>query len=100
GGAILRDQAYPETGWCLGTRWGAVLHEAMSRFEELFRTVDRPVGDHFPPDRRGKLFPGVLAQSQRLRPWVAGQPAPRGGRYLLIGVVTWSGYDMALLDRI
>jgi hypothetical protein len=72
----------------------------MSQFEALFRTTDRPVGDHFPPDRRGELFPGVLAQSQRLHSWVAGQPIRPAGRYLLIGVVTWSGYDMKLLDRI
>jgi hypothetical protein len=72
----------------------------MSLFQELFQNVDPPVGDQFHPDRRSELFPACIARSRRLRLFVRGQPIPSSGRYLLIGIVTWSGYDMRLLDRI
>ncbi len=77
-----------------------VLHEAMSLFQELFRNVDPPSGDTFPPDRQSERFPATVARSRRLHLFVRGQPASSTGRYLLIGIATWSDYDMKLLDRV
>ncbi len=67
-------------------------------FHDLFRVPTRGK-DPFAPDRRGDLFPGVVAESRRLHLWEPGDPIPAGDR-LLVGVVTWSGYDMNLLDLI
>jgi hypothetical protein len=72
----------------------------MSDFAELFQSVERPVGDHFPPDSRGQRFPDIVSSSRRFHLFVRGQSIPTSGRVLIVGVVTWSGYDMKLLDRI
>ena len=71
----------------------------MSRFFDLFRY-------HTPPPR-GRSTPttgpccsrmgGEVATTEVLGP---GDPVPGVGRFLLIGVATWSGYDMKLLDAL
>lgn len=71
----------------------------MNTFHDLFRQPTRRVGDAFPPDRRRELFPGFVERSPKLR-LRTGQAIPASGAWLLIGVVTWSGYDMNLLDLI
>ena len=78
----------------------AVLHEAMNTFHDLFRQPTRRVGDLFLPDRRRALFPGFVERSPKLHLWSSDQPIPEQGPRLLIGVATWSGYDMNLLDLI
>jgi hypothetical protein len=72
----------------------------MNAFQDLFRKVDRPVGNTFPPDRRGEFFPDTVDRSRQLRLHKCGEPIPTTGAYLLIGVATWSDYDMKLLDLI
>jgi hypothetical protein len=71
----------------------------MNTFHDLFRQPTRRVGGTFPPDRRGELFPGFVARSPKLRLFT-GQPDAASVTRLLIGVATWSGYDMNLLDLI
>jgi hypothetical protein len=45
------------------------------------------------------LFPAAVAHSP-LRLWAPGDPVPARGDRLLIGIATWSGRDMALLDAV
>jgi len=42
-------------------------------------------------------FPAIVAESP-LRLWRPGDPILERGSRLLVGVATWSGYDMRLLD--
>ena len=70
----------------------------MNTFHDLFRQPTRRVGSTFPPDRRRELFPGFVERSPKLHLWTADQPVSAQGLRLLIGVATWSGYDLNLLD--
>lgn len=72
----------------------------MTTFHDLFRQPTRAVGGGFPPDHRRELFPGYVARSPRLHLWSPGDPIPERGERLLVGVATWSGYDLNLLDLI
>lgn len=72
----------------------------MNTFHDLFRQPTRRVGEDFPKDRRRELFPGFVERSPKLHLWSADQPVPEQGPRLLIGVATWSGYDLNLLDLI
>lgn len=72
----------------------------MNTFHDLFRQPTRAVGTSFPADRRRELFPGFVERSPKLHLWAPGQPVPDRGSRLLIGVATWSGYDLNLLDLI
>ncbi|HET6575161.1 MAG TPA: hypothetical protein VFG68_16255 [Fimbriiglobus sp.] len=72
----------------------------MSRFFDLFRHDTPPPPGQIYADDRSALFPDVVRQSPRLRLWCRDEPAPGVGRFLLVGVATWSGYDMKLLDLI
>src|SRR4051812_43725383 len=83
----------------MDSRWRAVLHQTMNTFHDLFRQPTRRVGDEFPSDRRRELFPGFVERSPKLH-LRTGQPIPTNGSWLLLGVATWSGYDMNLLDLI
>jgi hypothetical protein len=71
----------------------------MNTFHDLFRQPTRRVGSGFLPDRRRELFPGFVERSPKLHLWT-NQPVPAQGSFLLLGVATWSGYDMNLLDLI
>jgi len=44
-------------------------------------------------------FPSVVSTSP-FRLWSPGNPIPAKGKRLLIGVATWSAYDMKLLDAV
>ena len=44
-------------------------------------------------------FPG-LATASGLHPWRPGDPIPGNGRRVLVGVGSWSGYDLLLLDAL
>jgi hypothetical protein len=44
-------------------------------------------------------FPSAVAGSP-LRLWSPGDPIPRQGQWLLVGVATWSAHDMQLLDAV
>jgi hypothetical protein len=72
----------------------------MSRFLDLFRHDTPPPPGKIYADERSDLFPGVVAQSSRLKLWDREGGVPQAGAFLLIGVATWSGYDMKLLDLI
>jgi hypothetical protein len=72
----------------------------MNTFHDLFRQPTRAVGTSFPSDRRRELFPGFVERSPKLHLWSPGQPIPDRGSRLLVGVATWSGYDLNLLDLI
>src|SRR5438270_3756832 len=70
----------------------------MNRFLDLFRHDTPPPSGQIYADDRSALFPRAVAQSPRLKLWGRDDPVPATGRFLLIGVATWSGYDMRLLD--
>jgi hypothetical protein len=72
----------------------------MNTFHDLFRQPTRRGGNGPPPDRRSELFPGFVERSPKLHLWASDQPTLAQGPRLLIGVATWSGYDMNLLDLI
>jgi hypothetical protein len=50
-------------------------------------------------DHPNQLFPQVVAESP-FHLATPRDPIPQNGIRILLGVVTWSGYDMALLDRV
>src|SRR4051812_38315743 len=72
----------------------------MTTFHDLFRQPTRPVDGTFPPDRRSELLPALVERSRKLHIWEPGQPTSTHGPRLLIGVATWSGYDLNLLDLV
>ena len=72
----------------------------MNTFHDLFRQPTRPIDGEFQPDRRSTLLPGFVERSPKLHLWSSDHPMPQQGLRLLIGVATWSGYDMNLLDLI
>lgn len=72
----------------------------MNTFHDLFRYTTRPMNGAFPPDRRSELFPDMVSRSRKLHLWAPGQPTSEFGQRLLIGIATWSGYDLNLLDLI
>jgi hypothetical protein len=63
------------------------------RFTEL-RQTGLPTSEE--NERAKALFPRLVQQS-RLHLWSPGDPIDRGRR-LLVGVATWSLYDLSLLD--
>jgi hypothetical protein len=73
----------------------------MTRFHDLWRIPTRhPLPDPFAPDgRQNNLFPSAVAATP-MHLWSSGDPVLRRGQRLLIGVATWCGYDMALLDEV
>lgn len=73
------------------------MDQAVTRFAEL----GTPRGGEMPGDaqRRAQAeFPAVLAAS-RLQPW-SPNAISHAGRVLVIGVATWSRYDLRLLDLV
>jgi hypothetical protein len=72
----------------------------MKRFLELFQRRTTPPPGQIHADDRSVLFPEVVSRSPRLTLWGKNDAAPAIGRFLLIGVATWSGYDMKLLDAL
>jgi hypothetical protein len=72
----------------------------MTIFHDLWRERSRSHTGPFTPDMRSDMFPAVVDQSRRLRTWRPGEPFRQTGRRLPIGVATWSGYDMELLDLV
>jgi len=71
----------------------------MTRFHDLFREPSRGPHDPFAPDRRSEHFPAIVADTP-FHLWKPGDPIPATGHRLLIGIATWNGYDMSLLDLI
>jgi hypothetical protein len=65
----------------------------MSRFLSL---THRP---HLPDDpyEADRLLPAFVKNSP-FQFWQPGDPVPQRGVFVLLGVATWSGYDMQLLD--
>lgn len=72
----------------------------MNRFLELFRHHTAPPPGQIYADDRSVLFPEVVSHSPRLTLWGKNDSVPATGRFLLVGVATWSGYDMKLLDAL
>jgi hypothetical protein len=72
-------------------------HKAMNAFFDLFvRSSSRPES-WADPTWADRQFPELVARSP-FRLWQPGDPVPSQGIRLLVGVATWSGYDMRLLD--
>ena len=69
----------------------------MTPFRRLFREPLVPAGERH-HDPRSSRFPGAVAGSRRLHLWSPGDPISPVGPRLLVGVATWSGYDLHLLD--
>jgi hypothetical protein len=72
----------------------------MNRFVELFRHKTPPPPGKIYADERSDLFPEVVSGSTTLTLWDRADGIPTTGHFLLIGVATWSGYDMNMLDHI
>lgn len=72
----------------------------MNRFLDLFKhDAPLPPGQFYADDRSAR-FSVEVARSPRLTLWAKHDAAPTTGRFLLVGVATWSGYDMKLLDAL
>src|SRR5262245_46901328 len=67
----------------------------MRRFLDLTHRRHDPA-DPYAPDR---LLPSFIEGSP-FRLWKLGDPIPSEGIFILLGVATWSGYDMQLLDTL
>jgi hypothetical protein len=67
----------------------------MSRFLDL---AHRP-HDEADPHAADRLLPSIVKIST-FQMWNRGDPIPRRGVFVLLGVATWSGYDMQLLDTL
>lgn len=67
----------------------------MTRFLDLTHK-DWPEGD---PQAADRELPAFIQRSP-FRIWAVGDPIPRRGVFVLLGVATWSGYDMQLLDTL
>lgn len=78
-------------------RTGTV-YETMTSFLKLWREWRFDSDRLEVIDSRSERFPSVVRDHQNLRLWKPGMPFGTEGIRLLIGVVTWSGYDMLLLD--
>ena len=83
--------------WIL--QWHRSVHQAMTAFFDLFvrHSSDPSVRDD--PTWADRRFPELVASSP-FHLWRPGDPVPERGDRYLIGVATWSGYDMRLLDVI
>ena len=74
--------------------------EIMNRFLKLFRReTPAPLGQIYADDRSA-VFPSIVAESLDIELWPRNRSTPATGTFLLIGVETWSGYDMKLLDEV
>ena len=72
----------------------------MNRFLKLFRReTPAPLGQIYADDRSA-LFPTVVADSPVMELWARNRSIPTTGTFLLVGVATWSGYDMKLFDEV
>jgi hypothetical protein len=75
----------------------------MTLFQDFYRSPLTPVSpDGSLAARQSALdayFPTIVSRSP-LHLWSPGDPIPRQGNRLLIGVATWSASDMRLLDAI
>ena len=80
--------------------WDATVPKAMNSFLTLYQTPRPMIGDRLSPDLRSELFPELVQKSKRLHFWRPGEAITRSGLRLLVGIATWSVYDMSLLDMI
>ena len=70
----------------------------MGKFEDLLR-LNNPSEAVEQQRLAREQFPSVVASS-RMSMWSPGEPFPSKGNRLLIGVATYSRYDMDLLDAL
>jgi hypothetical protein len=69
----------------------------MSRFWELLPSFIAAKNSAAAQDESDKRFPSAV-ESSRLLVWRPGDLLPTQGTHILIGVATWSGYDLELLE--
>src|SRR5687768_8509388 len=69
----------------------------MSQFFDLFARASAAPGPQPDPGLVDAQF-AELVRAGPLRLWSPGDSVPDRGTRLLVGVATWSGYDMRLLD--
>jgi hypothetical protein len=96
----LRYSAYPEVWRAMDSQWHRSVYQAMTTFFDLFvrHSSDPSVRDD--PKWADQRFPALVASSP-FQLWRPGDPMVfKDNLRLLIGVATWSGYDMRLLDVI
>jgi hypothetical protein len=67
----------------------------MSRFLDLTHRPHNAADPH----AADRLLPSFV-QLSPFRLWEPGDPIPQDGNFILLGVATWSGYDMQLLDTL
>ncbi len=71
----------------------------MTTFFALFSEASARQGFSYDPGWADRQFPALVEQGP-LRLWHPDMPIPDRGTRFLLGVATWSGYDMRLLDII
>ncbi len=71
----------------------------MTAFFDLFVRASAGPDSWTDPTWADRQLPDLVAASP-FRPWKPDDPIPQHGVRVLIGVATWSGYDMRLLDVI
>jgi hypothetical protein len=69
----------------------------MNRFQQLLEPDLGSPGEE--QERAARLLPGLVEQS-RFRWWTMGGASPTEAKFLVLLIVTWSHYDLALLDVI
>jgi hypothetical protein len=69
----------------------------MTTFFDLFMRNAAGPESRADPTWADRQLPALVAESP-FRLWHPGDPIPEHGLRLLIGVATWSGFDMRLLD--
>jgi hypothetical protein len=69
----------------------------MNRFYNISFPALYEAGHADPAGESDRLFPAVVQQSS-LHLFKPNEPVPMAGTRILIGIATWSGYDLRLLD--
>src|SRR5712692_6485641 len=80
-------------------RFQDMLQSAVARAAPTSAPEVSDSGTHRPPEHTEQGLRRLIAES-RLHWWEPGDPIPSQGRRFLIGVATWCGYDMRLLDAL
>jgi hypothetical protein len=80
-------------------QWKGSVHEAMNSFFDIILRSPARLNSAVDPQNDESAFAERLHESP-FHLWKPGDPIPDRGTRMLLGLATWSGYDMHLLDVI
>src|SRR5439155_25812802 len=86
------SEAWPE----MGARWRNTVHKAMTKFVDLLRT-DRSQSVSDQQAYASQQLPVLLSRTSQ-RKWRPGKAISAKGLRVLLGVATYSPFDLQLLD--